>query len=191
MLRNLEHAFAKAGPEGGGLSSRARTSRSNIAGPTSQTDRLPALADDLVRRPVAVIVADQHVCRARGQGRDHDDSDRVRDRRRSGRRRPGREPQPAGRQRHRRELPRPPTLGAKRLELLRELVPQATTIAALRAIRTIPRPMRSEATLPAAAQAMGLQLLILDVGSASDIDAAIATVVQSGAARCSSAAARS
>ena len=36
--------------------SRARTSRSNTAGPRIKVDRLPALAADLVRRRVAVIV---------------------------------------------------------------------------------------------------------------------------------------
>ena len=37
--------------------SRARTSRSNTAGPRINIDRLPALAAELVRRRVAVIAA--------------------------------------------------------------------------------------------------------------------------------------
>ena len=68
-----------------------------------QTDRLPALVADLIRRPVAVIVGE---CRfgTRRQGRNHDDADRLRDRGRPGHRRPRRQPQPAGRQRHGRDL---------------------------------------------------------------------------------------
>ena len=73
---------ASAGLEGGRALSKAGMSRSNTAGPTISTDRLPALAADLVRLPVAVIVAEQSVG-ARGQGC-HDDSDRVRERRRPG-----------------------------------------------------------------------------------------------------------
>jgi putative ABC transport system substrate-binding protein len=72
------------------------------------------------------------------------------------------------------------TLGAKRLELLHLLAPKATTIAAL-VHRNSPQAETERSDLPAATQAMGLRLLVLDVGSASDIDAAVASAVQSGA----------
>ena len=72
------------------------------------------------------------------------------------------------------------TLTAKRLELLHQLVAKATTIAVL-VHRNSPQADAERSDLPAAAQAMGLRLLVLDVGSASDIEAAVASAVQSGA----------
>jgi putative tryptophan/tyrosine transport system substrate-binding protein len=71
-------------------------------------------------------------------------------------------------------------LGAKRLELLRQLVPKATTIAHL----VNPNSPNTEADrreVQAAAQAVGQQLLVLDVSSERDIETAFATLVQRGA----------
>ena len=71
-------------------------------------------------------------------------------------------------------------LGAKRLELLRQLVPKATTIAVL----VNPNNPNTEAErrdVQAAAQAIGQQLIILDVSSDRDIETAFATFVQRGA----------
>jgi putative ABC transport system substrate-binding protein len=68
-------------------------------------------------------------------------------------------------------------LGAKRLELLRQLVPGASTIAML----VNPNTLVTEAErkeVQAAAQAIGQQLVTVDVGSDSEIDAAFATFVQ-------------
>jgi putative tryptophan/tyrosine transport system substrate-binding protein len=71
-------------------------------------------------------------------------------------------------------------LGPKRLELLRQLVPKATTIAAL----VHPSSFTTEterSEIPAAARAMGQQLLVLEIGSEHDFETAFATVVQRGA----------
>jgi putative ABC transport system substrate-binding protein len=71
-------------------------------------------------------------------------------------------------------------LGGKRLELLHQLAPKATTIAAL-VHRGSPQVEVERNDLLLAAQAIGLRLLVFEVGSASDIDAAFATASQSGA----------
>jgi putative tryptophan/tyrosine transport system substrate-binding protein len=71
-------------------------------------------------------------------------------------------------------------LGAKRLELLLQLVPKATTIAVL----VNPNTTETEAErrdVQAAAQAVGRQLIILDVSSDRDIELAFATFAQRGA----------
>jgi putative ABC transport system substrate-binding protein len=67
------------------------------------------------------------------------------------------------------------TLGAKRLELLRQFIPTATTIAML----IYPNSSETEAErrdVQAAAQAMGQTVAFLDIGSVGDIEAAFATL---------------
>ena len=71
-------------------------------------------------------------------------------------------------------------LGAKRLELLRQIVPKATTIGML----VNPNTAENEAErrdVQAAAQALGQQLIIRDARSDRDIETAFATFVQRGA----------
>jgi putative tryptophan/tyrosine transport system substrate-binding protein len=71
-------------------------------------------------------------------------------------------------------------LGTKRLELLRQLVPKATTIAML----VNPNRPDTEAErrdVQAAAQSVGQKLIVLDVGSDRDIETAFATAAQRGA----------
>ena len=70
-------------------------------------------------------------------------------------------------------------LGPKRLELLRQLVPKATTIAML--VNPSPDAEGERRDVQAAAQAIGQQLIILDASSDRDIETAFATFVQLGA----------
>jgi putative ABC transport system substrate-binding protein len=68
-------------------------------------------------------------------------------------------------------------LGTKRLELLRQLVPKATTVAML----VMPSGKETEverADVARAAEALGLQLLVADATSFPEIDAAFATFTQ-------------
>lgn len=71
-------------------------------------------------------------------------------------------------------------LGAKRLELLRQLVPSATTIGVLVNPNT-PETEAERRDLLAASLKIGQQLSILDVGSDREIENAFATLVQRGA----------
>ena len=70
-------------------------------------------------------------------------------------------------------------LGAKRLELLRQLVPKATTIAML--VNPSPDAEGERRDVQAAAQVIGQQLIVLDANSDRDIETAFATFVQRGA----------
>jgi putative ABC transport system substrate-binding protein len=70
-------------------------------------------------------------------------------------------------------------LGAKRLELLRRLVPKATTIAVL--VNPSPDAEGERRDVQSAAQAIGQQLIILDAKSDRDIETAFATFVERGA----------
>ena len=141
-------------------------------------DRLPALVDDLIRRSVAVIVGNHNAALAAKAATTAvpivvvTGGDPVRDHLVA-------------------SLNRPSAnvtgvsfltveLGAKRLDMLRQLVPNATTIAML----VNPGSPDTEAerrAVQAAAQAMGQQLIILEVKSERDFESAFATFVQHGA----------
>jgi putative ABC transport system substrate-binding protein len=68
-------------------------------------------------------------------------------------------------------------LGAKRLELLRHIFPRPTTIAVL-VNPKMPNTEAERSDVQAAAQAIRQRLLVLDVSSESDIETAFATLVQ-------------
>jgi putative ABC transport system substrate-binding protein len=144
-----------------------------------QKDRLPALAADLIRRPVAVIVGDAIAMRAAKAATTTipivfaAGGDPVGDGLVDNLNRPGGNVTGvhffAG------------VLGAKRLGLLRELVPKAATIGMLVYPNT-PNTEAERKDVQAAAQAIGQQLTILDASNDRDIDAAFATFVQRGTA---------
>jgi len=71
-------------------------------------------------------------------------------------------------------------LGAKRLELLRQLVPKAKTIGVL-VNPTTPNTEAERRDVQAAAQTLGQQLIILDASSDRELETAFATFVQRGA----------
>jgi putative ABC transport system substrate-binding protein len=142
----------------------------------NQLDRLPALVADLIRRQVAVIVGNSIAALAAkaatktvpivfAMG-----SDPLKDGLVASLNRPGGNVTGvtffAG-------------LGAKRLELLLQLVPRATTIAMLVNPNTPDTDTEAERRdVEAAAQAIGQQLIVLDISTDRDIETAFATVVQ-------------
>ena len=141
-------------------------------------DRLPTLVADLIRRPVAVFVGNTPSALAAKAATTTipivftTGSDPVRDGLVANLNRPGGNATGvvffAG------------VLGAKRLELFRQIVPKARTIAML----VNPNSPETEAErreVPAAAQAIGQQLIILDVSNDRDIEIAFATLLQRGA----------
>jgi ABC-type uncharacterized transport system substrate-binding protein len=143
-----------------------------------QNDRLPALVADLIRRPVAVIVGDAVPMLAAkaatatvpivfAAGGDPVGQGLV-----TSLNRPGGNVTGvhffAG------------VLGAKRLELLRQIAPKAKTIAMLVHPNT-PNTEAERRDVLAAAQAVGQQLIMADANSDADIDTAFATFVERGA----------
>ncbi len=144
----------------------------------NQPERLPGLAAELIRLPAAVIVANNvsalvakaattNVPIVFGTG-----SDPVVDGLVASLNRPGGNVTGvsfvAG------------LLGPKRLDLLRQLVPTATTVAMLVAIDTLEsRLERRDVEL--AAQALGQQLIIVPISNAAELDGAFTSVVGRGA----------
>jgi putative ABC transport system substrate-binding protein len=144
----------------------------------NQPDRLPALVAGLIRQPVTVIVANTPAALAAkaatttvpivfaGGG------DPVRDGLVASLNRPG------GNVTGVSSLGA--VLGAKRLELLRQLVPKATTIAVL-VHPNAPNTEAERRDVQAGAQAIGQQLIILDVNSERDFEPAFVRFVQRAA----------
>jgi putative tryptophan/tyrosine transport system substrate-binding protein len=71
------------------------------------------------------------------------------------------------------------TLGTKRLELLRQFVPKATTIAVLVQSNNVETEVERK-EVQAAAQSLGLHLVIAEASNDQEIDAAFATFIQRG-----------
>ena len=144
----------------------------------NQTDRLPALAADLIRRPVAVIFGDPTPALAAKSATAtvpivfSGGVDPVQHGLVASLNRPGGNVTGVsffgG------------VLGAKRLELLRQLVPKAATIAVLVNPST-PTTEAEREDVQAAAQAIGQRLLIPNATSNRDVEPAFTTIVQQGA----------
>jgi putative ABC transport system substrate-binding protein len=144
----------------------------------NQIDRLPALVADLIRWPVAVIVVNATGAHAAKAATTKvpivfvTGSDPVQDGLVTSLNRPGGNVTGVSFFSS--------ALGAKRLELLRQLVPSATTIAVL-VNPDNPNTEADRRDVQAAALAIGQQLIVLDVSSVRDIETAFATFVHRGA----------
>ena len=142
----------------------------------NQYDRLPELAADLVRRQVAVIAATDAPSAIAAKAATTTipivfatGSDPVKAR-------PRRQPQPAGRQCHRRQLLSMPA-GREGLGLLHELLPGAVRIAVL-VDPNFPNTEPFVSDVQAAASAIGKQIEVLNASTGREIDTVFATLAQ-------------
>ena len=144
----------------------------------NQRDRLPALVAELIRLPVAVLVVNNSAAFAAKAATTTipivfaAGADPVKDGLVASLNRPGGNITGVswlGAQ-----------LGAKRLELLRQTVPKAMAIGML-VNPTSPETEAQQREVQAAAQALGLKLIIIDVSSDRDIETAFASFIQRGA----------
>ena len=145
----------------------------------NQNDRLPGLVAEMVRRRVAVIaaggIAATHAAKAATTtvpivfvtG-----GDPVRDGLVASLNRPGKNTTGVSFLTS--------ASGTKRLELLRQLVPKAATIAVL-VNANLPQAESERSDVQAAAHAIGQELIVVEAGNDRDIDAAFATFAQHGA----------
>jgi putative tryptophan/tyrosine transport system substrate-binding protein len=144
----------------------------------NQDNRLPALIADLIRRSTAVIVASNSSALAAKSANVTvpivfaTGGDPVRDGLVTSLNRPGGNITGV--------VFFSSILGAKRLELLRQLVPQATTIAVL-VNPDLPNTAAESREVQAAAKAIGQQLVIVEAGNDRDIEAAFAVFLRRGA----------
>jgi putative ABC transport system substrate-binding protein len=140
-----------------------------------ENGRLPALVSELIRRPVAVFVGNTSTARVIAAARTTipivfaSGSDPVRDGLVASLNRPGGNATGV--------VFFSSTLGAKRLELLRQLVPKATTIAVL-VNQNEPEMEAERKDVLAAAQKVGQKLIVHEAKTESDIEAAFTTFVQ-------------
>jgi putative ABC transport system substrate-binding protein len=175
-FQNLVIAFGQGLKEAGFVEGRNVAIEYRYA--DNQIDRLPALVAELIRRPVAVIVGNSLSAFAAKAATTTvpivfvDGRDPVSDGLVGSFNRPGGNVTGA--------VFLTAQLGTKRLELLHQLVPTATTIGVLVDPDT-PGAAAERADLQAAALALGLQLIILDVGNDRDFETAFATFVRRGA----------
>jgi putative ABC transport system substrate-binding protein len=144
----------------------------------NHSDRLPALVADLIRLPVAVLVVNSGAASAAKAATTTvpivfaAGADPVKDGLVASLNRPGGNITGVswlGSQ-----------VGAKRLELLRQIVPKATTIGMLEDPKS-PGTEAERSDVEAAARAIGLQLDIIDVSNDRDIETAFTSFVQRGA----------
>jgi putative ABC transport system substrate-binding protein len=144
----------------------------------NQRDRLPALVAELLRQPVAVIVVNGGAVLAAKAATTTvpivfaTGADPVKDGLVASLNRPGGNITGVswlGAQ-----------VGAKRLELLRQIVPKTTAIGMLEDLDS-PGTEPERKDVQAAAQAIGVQLIIIDVSSDRDIETALTSFVQRGA----------
>jgi len=144
----------------------------------NQLDRLPALAAELIRHPVAVIIANRPSARAAKAATATVPivftlgSDPVQDGLVTSLNRPG------GNVTGVTFLAA--VVGSKRLELLRQFVPKATSIAVLIHPDTSETEIERNEVL-GAARSLGVRIIIFDVRSDLEIEAAVASAVQRGA----------
>src|SRR5215471_7064737 len=143
----------------------------------NQIDRLPVLVDELVRRPVTVIVANVLAALAAKNATTTvpilfvTGSDPVKDGLVASLNRPGANVTGvsfvSG------------ALGSKRLEILRQLAPNAKTVAMLVQLDA-DESVLEQRQVQAAARATGQQLIVFDVNNTADIESAFATMVTRG-----------
>jgi putative ABC transport system substrate-binding protein len=175
-FQNLVTAFGQGLKEAGFVEGKNVAIEYRYA--DNQIDRLPVLVAELIRRPVAVIVGNSPSAAAAKAATTTipivfaDGADPVSDGLVANFNRPGGNVTGV--------VFFDVQVGAKRLELLRQLVPNATTIGVL-VNPDYPAAAAERTDLQAAAIALGQQLIILDVSSDRDVETAFATFVQRGA----------
>jgi putative ABC transport system substrate-binding protein len=141
----------------------------------NQPGRLPALVADLISRPVSAIVGNNNVALVAKAATSTvpivfaTGSDPVKDRLVASLNEPGGNVTGVSFF--------SAVLGAKRLELLRQVAPKATVTALLVGM-TDPQTEAERKDVEAAARAIGQQLIVFDVGSEREIEAAFATFGQ-------------